>query len=97
MNWEKMDICLEQPNDYGFDSTEDSTDENFVGLVFNTLIISFNCCYWKLNTHCTVSALLEVFIFFLELIEILISAISVWSGNLKDQVDQKTWGSYILV
>ena len=39
--WDRVDICLEPPNDHDFDSTEDSSDEDFGGILFITLIVYF--------------------------------------------------------
>ena len=39
---DKVNICLEPRNDYGFDSVEDSGDEDFVGMLFIKLIVYFS-------------------------------------------------------
>ena len=40
--WERVDICLEPPNNHDFDSAEDSGDEDFGGIFFITLIVYFS-------------------------------------------------------
>ena len=32
--WDRLDICLEPPNDHDLDSAEDSSDEDFGGILF---------------------------------------------------------------
>ena len=34
--WDKVNICLEPPNDHEFDSAEDSGDENSGNMLFMT-------------------------------------------------------------
>ena len=59
-------MCLEPLIDYGFDSAEDSGDEDFGSMLFITLLVYLSGHSWKLNTLCDVSTLLEVFVFFTE-------------------------------
>ena len=85
-------MCLDQLIDYGFDSGEDSGDEDFGSMLFITLLVYLSGLSWKLKTLCNVSTLWEVFVFFTE-----ISVFSVWNYILKDQAHQKILTSMGLV
>ena len=42
--WDRVDICLEPPNDHDFDNAEDSGDEDFGSILFIAIIVYFSDC-----------------------------------------------------
>ena len=40
--WDRVDICLEPPNDHDLDSAEDSGNKDFGCILFITLIVCFS-------------------------------------------------------
>ena len=40
--WDRVDICMEPPNNHGFGSAENTGDEDFGGILFITLRVYFS-------------------------------------------------------
>ena len=64
--WNKKGILLASPNYHELGSVDDSGDEDYWGMLSITQRVYLSGRYWKMNTLCNASTLLEVFKFFPE-------------------------------